>query len=187
MRRLILVTVVLGALLVAPAVSNAACGVKPKHVVFAEGTGPNGETWSAEAGIKKNGTCPSWLFQVGFRFSGGFNWGSGTEIPVGGHTEPRADISGTVGPISREADEGAAFGYVGAEVTMIRLKMSDGTSVEIHPKFPPERLRKKFVWMRGIRYFVAWYPGHGYLKEDWAFNKAGTLIHRNLHAEGDFF
>jgi hypothetical protein len=187
MRRLLLVLVLLAALLF-PAGEAAAKGcITPRKVEFAHGRSPTGEEWTAEASVKKNGSCQEWLFGIDFKFSGGFGWGSGTGIPVGGHTSRYEKIAGYAGPILEDASEGAVFGYTGAEVATVKLKMSDGSSLELHPRLPPEELRRKVVWMRGFRYFVDFYPGHGYVTEFWLFNRAGTLLDRNLHAEGELF
>jgi hypothetical protein len=118
MRRILLLAVALGALLVAPAAAGAVC-VQPKHAVFAHGVSPSGEKWTAKAGIKQNARCPSWLFEVDFNFSGGFFWGSGTEIPFGGHSSRYKAVSGYAGVLSREPIESAAFGYTGPEVATI--------------------------------------------------------------------
>jgi hypothetical protein len=123
--------------------------------------------------------------RIGFKFSLGFGWGSGQEIPIGSHQHEKGQASGYTGLLSGGAPESAAFGYAGPEVTTIKMKMNDGSSLEVHPVFPPERLRHKFVWMRGFRYFMQYYPGGAYVTEYWLYNSAGKRVGCETYAEGE--
>jgi hypothetical protein len=183
MRRIVLLLLTI-ALLGLPAGAEAA-GAKPGKALFAHGTSPSGEHWSAEASVSVNRRTDSWRFNIGFRFSLGFKWGSGQEIPIGGHKKMTGQASGYTGILTADAPESAAFGYAGPEVTTIKMKMSDGSSVKVHPVFPPEQLRRRFVWMRGFRYFMQYYPGGAYVTEYWLYDSAGKRVGCETYAEGE--
>lgn len=183
MRRTIFLAVAI-ALLVLPGGAEAAGG-RPGKVVFAHGTSPQGEHWSATASVDVNRQRHLWRFEIGFKFSLGFGWGSGQEIPIGSHKKEKGQASGYTGLLSGGAPESAAFGYAGPEVTTIKMNMNDGSSLEVHPVLPPERLRHKFVWMRGFRYFMQYYPGGAYVTEYWLYNSAGKRVGCETYAEGE--
>ena len=97
----------------------------------------------------------------------------------------RGQASGYTGILTADAPESAAFGYAGPEVTVIKMKMNDGSSLEVHPDFPSKQLRRKFVWMRGFRYFMKFYPGGAYVTEYWLYNAAGKRVGCETYAEGE--
>jgi hypothetical protein len=180
-RRIVALLVAIGALGLPPVAE--ASGAKLQEVVFAKGASPAREHWSASAGVvRRHG---KWMFGVNFNFSRGFKWGSGQEIPIGTHKQMAGQADGYTGILSGDAPESAAFGLAGPEVTTIKMKMSDGSSLAVHPIFPPGRLRHKFVWMRGFRYFMKFYPGGAYVTEYWLYDKAGKRVGCETYAEGE--
>jgi hypothetical protein len=169
--------------------SGSAAGscITPKRVEFAHGPSPTGEDWTASATVRKNGdSCDEWLFGVEFTIPGAYNWGSATGIPAGGHTYRYFTISAFNYPVPA-ASVGVVGGYVGREVTTIKMQTSDGRWLEVKPVFPPIELRRRLVWMRSFRYFVLYYPGQSRVESIRLFNRAGTLIYRDLHADGELF
>jgi len=183
MRRLVSLFLV-GALLGLPTAATAA-SAKPGNVAFAHGTSPSGEHWTAEAGVRVNRHHDRWQFDIGFKFSFGFKWGEGQEIPIGSHEKMAGQASGYTGILTADAPESAAFGYAGPEVTTIKMKMSDGSSLKVRPVFPPKQLRRKFVWMRGFRYFIQYYPGGAYVTEYWLYDSTGKQVGCETYAEGE--
>lgn len=175
------------AALTLPGVAQASC-MKPQNAAFAHGVSPSGELWTASAGVREDQDarhCEVWLFDVELNFSHGFKWGSGGEIPIGGREKLKGEADGYTGILSADAPESAAFGYAAPEATTIKMKMSDGSSLEVHPVFPPASLRHKFVWMRGFRYFMQFYPGGAYVTEYWLYDKAGKRVGCETYAEGE--
>lgn len=162
-----------------------ASGPKSEKAVFAHGTSPAGERWRASAGVRINHRAHKWQFDVEFKFSRGFGWGGGSEIPIGGRENERGEADGYTGILSGGAPESAAFGTAGPEVATIEMKMSDGGRLEIHPRFPPKALRRKFVWMRGFRYFIQFYPGSAYVSEYWLYDRGGRRVGCSKYAEGE--
>ncbi|HKZ14411.1 MAG TPA: hypothetical protein VJL81_11250 [Solirubrobacterales bacterium] len=184
MRRIALLLLAALAALSAPTIAQAS-HARTETAVFARGTSPQGERWSASADVRPNRRRRLWRFDVEFRFSNGYRWGSGQEIPIGSHEQMAREADGYTGLLSEGAPESAAFGYAGSEVTRIKMKMSDGSSLEVHPVFPPERLRHKFVWMRGFRYFMQYYSGGAYVTEYWLYDRAGLQVGCDTYAEGE--
>lgn len=170
------------ALLALPSIAEAR-GAAQQKVVFAKGASPAGEHWSASASVRRR--HDKWLFGVNFEFTRGFKWDSGQEIPIGTHERLKGEADGYTGILSADAPESAAFGYAGPEVTTIKMKMSDGTSLEVHPVFPPKQLRQRFVWMRGFRYFMQFYPGGAYVTEYWLYDSDGNRVGCETYAEGE--
>jgi hypothetical protein len=185
LRRVIFMRVALTALLT-PAVARAS-GARPQKAVFAHGTSPQGEHWSATASVGINRRRHLWQFEIGFKFSLGFGSSSGQEIPIGSHEQMEGKADGYTGLLSGGAPESAAFGYAGPEVTTMKMKMSDGSTMELHPVFPPRRLMHKFVWMRGFRYFMQFYPGGAYVTEYWLYDKERKQVGCNNYAEGELY
>lgn len=163
----------------------AGAGAKPGKAVFAHGTSPAGERWSAEASVTPSRRNHDWKFEMEWHFSNGFNWGVGQEIPTGGREQMAGQASGYTGLLSGPATESGAFGYAGPEVTTIKMKMNDGSSLEVHPVFPPAELRRKYVWMRGFRYFMKFYEGGAYVTEYWLYDAAGKRVGCETYAEGE--
>lgn len=180
-------TVFLPLLAVLFGLSTVATGAaaKPSKAVFAHGTSPAGERWSAEASVTPNRRNHDWNFEMEWHFSNGFNWGAGEEIPTGGREQMAGQASGYTGLLSGPATESAAFGYAGPEVTTIKMMMNDGSSLEVHPVFPPKQLRQKYVWMRGFRYFTQFYGGGAYVTEYWLYDSAGRQVGCETYAEGE--
>jgi hypothetical protein len=170
--------------LTAPAFADAS-GPKAGSVVFAHGTSPAGERWSASAGVNFDESNHKWRFGVDFKFSRGFRWGVGQEIPIGGRKDEQGQASGYTGVLSGEAPESAVFGIAGPEVATITMKMNEGAPIKVHPHFPPEALRQEFVWMRGFRYFIQFYSGSAYVSEYWLYDSAGRRVGCNRYAEGE--
>jgi hypothetical protein len=185
MRRIVSLLMV-AALVGAPA-SASASSARPGRAVFAHGTSPAGERWSAVGRVTPNRRRHFWRSDFEFNFSSGFSSGGGQEIPVGTHQDLAGQADGYTGLLARGAPESAAFGRTGPEVETVKMKMSDGTWLEVHPVFPPRRLRQKFVWMRGFRYFMQFYRGGAYVTEYWLYDDAGKQVGCNNYADGELY
>jgi hypothetical protein len=140
---------------------------------------------AAMASVSVNRRHHRWRFGVNFGFARGFKWGAGQEIPIGTHERMAGQASGYTGILSGGAPESAAFGYTGPEVTTIKMNMSDGSSLEVHPVFPPAELRREYVWMRGFRYFMKFYEGGAYVTEYWLYDSSGKRVGCETYAEGE--
>jgi hypothetical protein len=136
------------------------------------------------AGVRNNSDCQHWLLSVGFNPAGSppGSWRYGWGIPAGGHLPDRFTIS------ARDEGEGAervVGGTVGARVRSIELLMSKGPRVKIHPLLPAQKLRKRFIWLRNMRYFLRFYPTGRYVKSVRLLDKFGKTIFVGRLFEGE--
>jgi hypothetical protein len=68
----------------------------------------------------------------------------------------------------------------------IVLTTNKGSHVTIHPKLPPRRLRKRFIWLRNMRYFIRYYPPGQHVRVARLFNSQGDLLYKARGWEGGF-
>jgi hypothetical protein len=124
---------------------------------IANGVGPSGAPWSIVASVENQDDCQSWLVRMDFRptnVSRG-SWKGAWAIPAQGSLSGRFGISAQ----DELVDGGRVIsGIVGAKARNVTLTMDTGERLIVHPKLPPRALRKRFVWLRGLRYFIRFYP-----------------------------
>jgi hypothetical protein len=135
--------------------------------------------------IGKNGSCDSWLLGMEFRPSGGlagsatWRWG----IPAGGHLSRAFTIDAQDGVAGVER---AVFGTVGGRVRAVKIRMNKGEPLVVRPKLPPRQLRKQFVWLRNMRYFIRFYSAGHYANKVSLYSADGKLIEMLSAIEGEF-
>jgi hypothetical protein len=175
---------VLVACMLAAAPAFGACTAREHHSV-ATGRSPSGKAWTVTATVHNDSSCDFWLLEMDFRPSGtlrgGSNWG--WQIPAGGHLSNRFTISAQ----DETTDFDRAFyGAVSGRVRTIVLTMSSGERLTIHPKPPPQQLRRRFVWFRNMRYVVRYYPSGEHVEVARLLNSRGELISKARGLEGEF-
>jgi hypothetical protein len=77
-------------------------------------------------------------------------------------------------------------GVAGIDIKSVVLTLSGGKLVRIHPVQPPAGLRKRFIWLRNVRYFVHYYFGKRQVKVVTARNFKGRIVARVGGLGGDF-
>ncbi len=170
------------ALLTFAPTAEAAC-IKSHDVRIASGTSPNGWGWTVDGTIGSNGgNCRKWLFGMDFELEGAANWGWGTDIPAGGHLGRGFTIA-AVDNLLEDGSYRVFAGAVNGRVAKVLLTLSNNKHVTIHPKSPSERLRRKVVWLRNVRYFVEYYPPEGFVTSVATFSAAGVLLYRDKSFE----
>jgi hypothetical protein len=169
--------------LVAFAPSAGAHCIKRHEVPIAKGTSPTGWHWSVDGSIGNNGSCREWLFGMDFNLEGALGWGTSTGIPAGGELGRRPDVSGSDSLLLDGSDR-VFSGMVEGEAVKLVATLSDNKRLVIRPKLPSAQLRRKVTWLRGIRYFVAYYRPEGFVTGVMTFNRAGTLLYRDRTFEG---
>ena len=163
--------------------ANGQC-IKPRQVNAGQGKAPDGRFWRAEATVRTNGSCDQWLFGLEFRLPGVSRWASASGIPRGSHLSPRfrlnaADQSGS--------SSAALSGLVGTSVGEIQASLADGTTLSIRPRLPAKSLRRRFVWLRGVSYFVRYHSVENRIVSLAAFDREGRLLYRVPGEDGQFF
>lgn len=184
MRKLIASTAVFFVTLMAA--GDAQGCVKRQAAVLKTAASPSGEPWIVTAVKRRNGQrCDEWLFQVKFRLPTVVSWAAAATIPVGGHTARDFTVSALDAGVP-DGVERVFSGYVGRETAKVVAVLEDGSRVRIKPKYPPVCLRKRFVWMRGFRYFVHYYAGEKEVAAITTYAGNGRLIYR-ADADGGTF
>jgi hypothetical protein len=135
----------------------------------------------------RNGhSCDKWLFQVQFQLPNVVSHAAASSIPIGGHTPKNFTISA----LDAEAPDGqerAFSGYTGSEAARVAAVLEDESRIEIATKSPTERLRKQYVWMRGFRYFVYYYPAGTGVRSITLLSKGGRVLYRAKAEAGGSF
>lgn len=159
--------------------------IRPQRHLVAQGQGPSGSPWTITGTISKNGGCDSWLIGMEFRPTGGvagstsWRWG----VPAGGHLSQAF----TVDAQDEVAGSGRAFyGTVGGSVPTVKVQMSDGKLLVLHPKLPAHHLRKQFVWLREMRYFMRFHSAGAQAKIVTLLGNDGRVIEKLTGLEGEF-
>lgn len=157
---LVIVTLMLIAVYVLPALADSGGSsdceqVKSQDKTIATGTNPRGRTWRVKASTE--GDCKHSLLEWQFLPSGGLrgSWTGRWSIPTGGHMPKSATIAAR----DEVSDSARAFsGVVGGDVTKVLVSIKGKGTFVIHPRLPSKSLRQKFAWLRGVRYFMRFYP-----------------------------
>jgi hypothetical protein len=181
-RPLLLLTVVAALLVLAPS-ATAKC-IKPHSVRIASGTSPNDLPWTVEGSIRNNGnSCREWLFGMGFELTGVGNWSWSTGIPPGGRLRDGFEIDASDN-LQEDGSTRVFSGSVGGEVAKVMATLSNNKHLTFRPKSPSAQLRRKFTWLRNVRYFVTYYPPEAFVTGVSTFSASGQLLYRDRSFEG---
>lgn len=133
-------------------------GLCTKHLEVPVERGEHtGESWSVIASIEDDQDCSAWLLKMKFlpQDIPPGSWEGGWEVPAGGHLPDSATIS------ARDEATGGdrvVSGAVGMRVRTVMFRTKSGRRFVVHPKAPKASLRKRFGWLRNLRYFLRFYP-----------------------------
>ena len=157
-----------------------------QHRVIALGHSPSDIPWTVTGWIRKDfHSCKTWLFGVEFipsdRPSASFS--SGWGIPAGGHLSSGFTFSGSD---ANEGSERVFAGAAGVRVKSLLLTLGNGQQIRIHPLLPTLALRKQFVWLRDMRYFVQFYPPGPHVRLVTARNFKRRIVGKSGGEEGFF-
>jgi hypothetical protein len=166
------------ALVVLAPTAGAHC-IKRHEVPIAKGTSPTGWHWSVEGSIGNNGPCGGdWLFGMDFNLEGAVAWGTSTGIPAGGELGGRPEVSAS-DDLLLDGSDRVFSGMVEGEAVKLVATLSNNKHLVIHPRLPSAKLRRNVTWLRGVRYFVAYYLPEGFVTGIRTFDRAGTLLYRD--------
>lgn len=165
--------------------SAAGTCIHHQHRLIAKGRSPGDKRWTVTGTIRNSGSCGYWLLGMNFVFSGpnAGAWRGAWGISAGGHLSDSFTISAQD---ETESSEQVFSGVVGSRVKTILLTISNGERLVIHPKLPRQRLRKRFVWLRSMRYFVRYYNTGQHVKVARLLNSQGEIIFMARGEEGVF-
>jgi len=158
--------------------------IHEKHEL-SHGRSPAGQPWRVVATIDNNGSCREWLLGVEFFPAGTYagSWRGAWGIPAEGHLPRHFTISARD---EIEDSERAFSGVVGSEAKTLVLVASDGKRSKINPKLPTVSMRRKFVWLRNMRYFVYFYSAGKSVRTVKLLDAQGRVVHTVQGIEGGF-
>lgn len=159
--------------------------IQPQQQLVDRGLNPAGDPWTITASIRQNDGCDSWLLGSKFvpagKVRGSFSFGWG--IPSGGHLSDAFTIDARDESSNSERVFGGA---VGGRVTRIVVQLSNGGPLTIRPELPAQRLRKKFVWLRNVRYAMRFYPAGSHATKVTLYSADGKVVEKLSPIEGAF-
>lgn len=176
-RRVLLPLMTVVALAALPPLAGAHC-IKRHQVPIAKGSSPAGWHWAVDGSIGNNGNCREWLFGMDFNLEGATNWGWSTGIPAGGELGRHTTVD-AFDNLLLDGSDRVFSGTVEGEAVKVVATLSNGKHLVVHPELPSAELRRQVTWLRGVRYFVAYYPPEGFVTGVATFDRAGTLIYRD--------
>lgn len=163
---------------------NGECIEPAQHLVAKERREAGG-LWRMTATIRNNGSCDFWLLGIkAAPFGGrGPTWKGGWGIPAGGSLSSTFPISGQ----DLAGDGERSFsGITGGAIREIEVTTSDGGAFIIHPKLVEKRLRKRYVWLRHLRYFVRYSPLARSVMYVRVRNATGKVVYKGRGVNGVF-
>ena len=179
------VCLLLGAGALFPLTTAASSCVAPQQRVIERGSGSRGMQWSVTASIKPNPGCRTWLLGFEFRPAGtrSGSWSGRWAVPAHGHLPRGFGISAR--------DEWfksmhAVSGVVGREVSTLSIATNTGAKVVVRPSVPSKSLRRRFVWLRGVKYFLYYYDAGEHVRAITLQDRAGEAIAKVSGQEGEF-
>lgn len=160
-----------------------ACGEFQGPVV-AHGKSLYGVPWRIKATLfSRTRTQPRWVY-ISFSMPSvfGVGWGTGLDLPI-----HRAFVlSAITGTEITPYPEGDLSGVAAHDVATLQVGMSDGSSLTIQPEFAPSHIRDRFPWLRGLRFFDAFFPAGPRPEVVTALNAAGSVIAHGRTNRGHF-
>lgn len=157
--------------------SACACG-EFKGVVVAHGQSLYGVPWRIKAApmSPRTKTSPPGVrvhFSIGAKDDG---VGYFTSLPR--RLPPALVFTATKGSGITAYPEGDLSGVAQRKAVELVVKMSDGQILTVHPALAPPETRKRFPWLRGLRFFDAFFPSSQEPLEITALDGGGRVLAR---------
>jgi hypothetical protein len=131
--------------------------LRPTQTRIASGVSPESHRWTISSTARSAAGCSRWLLEVRARPLGGTrgSWREAWSIPAGGHLTNAFGIDA----IDEERSRGRVIsGVTGPNVATLELQSVDGGSRSIRTRPVRPGLAAKRPWLRGLRYFILFYP-----------------------------
>jgi hypothetical protein len=162
----------------------SACGCGEfKGPVVARGVSPDGIRWQINASYLPHSTEDKPYLDVGFTMDAiPYGGGGAMIVPlafsgVAAHAESQIE----------RTSEGDLSGIADRPVVELKMKMGNGRVLTVKPTLAPARLRKRFFWLRGVRFFDFFFPAPGKPRLLTAFDRDGHMLGRGKIRQGFFF
>jgi hypothetical protein len=157
----------------------AACGRgSGRSYVVAHGQSPNNVPWQFAARPHERWLAfhfamgpPAYKRRAGYNFSMAGQPGLTFSVGTSTNIDPFA--------------EDDLVGMTNARVAKLVVDMSDDTTLEVAPQVPPQRLRHKLCWLRGLRFFGAFFTS-GKPQVLTALDADGQVLAQQRSEDGTF-
>ena len=123
-------------------------------------------------------------FQFSFRPPGYSDAGYVAWIsrPIPARFHVLADVGSDIDPYL----ESDLSGFTAKRVASLEVQMRNGSTLEIEPQLPSQRLRQKHHWLRGLRFFDSFFHAGRYPQLVKALDDEGRVLAR-VHSNQGFF
>lgn len=161
----------------------SACGCGELNgPVVARGISPHGIRWQINASYLPHSTEDKPYLNVDFTMDAIPYGGYGMSVPLsfsGGFAHAESQIE--------RSSEGDLSGIADRRVVELKMKMGNGKVLTVEPALAPARLRKRFFWLREVRFFDFFFRAPGKPRLLTAFDRDGHMLGRGKIHQGFFF
>jgi hypothetical protein len=173
----------------ASGVAACACG-DVRGAVVANGRSLHGIPWRIKAGLARSrGQRGSWDRAIEVHFSIGRENGStgtGYVTHLGFPLHPEFVLTANEGREIDDYPEGDVSGVTRRDVRTLTIEMSDGESLIVQPALAPSHLLKRFKWLRGVRFYDAFFRAAQSPRIITAVDRNGHVLARYRNHRGVF-
>lgn len=172
------------AILLPGGASACACG-EFRGAVVAHGKSLYGVPWRIKAALSPPSTTRPRAIEVHFSIGGPDGTvGYFTALP---RRLPSAFVfTAITGSDIVDYPESDLSGVTRAKVTELVVKMSDGELLTVRPSPAPTEIRKRFPWLRGLRFFDVFFPADQRPRVVTALDRDGDVLARYASRRGSF-
>ncbi|HET8814504.1 MAG TPA: hypothetical protein VFM51_06075 [Solirubrobacterales bacterium] len=114
--------------------------------------------------------------------SDGSGYSSAMPLPISQRFVFNANAGGYTG----EYPENDLSGVTASRAVELQVEMNDGAVLTVVPVLPPRSLRQRFAWLRGLRFFDAFFSASQRAKVVTAFSQSGAVLGRSKSHRGRF-
>jgi hypothetical protein len=166
--------------------SACACG-EFKGVVVAYGRSLYGVPWRIKAKLVRSSLFDSRAVEVHFSIGrrgdySGVGYFTGLGLPL----HPAFFFTANLGSEINDFPEGDVSGVTRRHVATLVVEMSNGESLTVRPSLAPSSLRERLPWLRGLRFFDAFFPADQEPQLITAFDPGGQVLTRRERHRGFF-
>jgi hypothetical protein len=155
--------------------------------VVAHGSSLYGVPWRIKAATRPEGATGRSTAEISFSVHacGEYSeagYSMGLPIPLADHLFFRADAGADIDAYP----EGDLSGLTSRGIVELEVRMSDGETLIVHPHLAPHRLWRVLPWLRGLRFFDAFFAAGVKPLEVIAFDRAGHAVASSKSKLGQF-
>ncbi|HEX8689118.1 MAG TPA: hypothetical protein VF729_02620 [Solirubrobacterales bacterium] len=166
--------------------SACACG-EPGGIVVAKGQSLYGVPWRIRAKLERSNVFDSRAVEVHFSIGRKGDYSSAgyfSRLPL--PLPPAFVFKATAGEEITDFPESDITGIAKRRVAWLMVEMGDGDSLTVRPTLAAPELLKRFPWLRGLRFFDAFFPAGQEPRTITAFDHDGQVLDQLRRHRGAF-